>query len=158
MFSPITERFGSREFSFNMTPLIDIVFLLIIFFVIVFQFIGAEGVRVDLPQDCGFARSGDEGQLAPAAITVRKTDEGQISFAVGAEQADAGDRKELARTLAGSLDRRLKNLPQQQRVVVLRIDKDVTCAEAQYALAAAAGSCALRLRLATLAEPNQVGR
>ena len=55
----------------------------------------------------------------------------------------------------GSLDKHLLGLPEDERVVVLRIDRDISYADAQYALAAAAESSASRLRLATLAETSR---
>ncbi len=36
--------------AFNMTPMIDVVFLLIVFFMLVSTFASAENVRMDLPQ------------------------------------------------------------------------------------------------------------
>ena len=52
-------QFHSREESgsFNMTPIIDIVFLLIIFFLVVCQFIEAENFPVAVPDGCEFAQS-----------------------------------------------------------------------------------------------------
>jgi biopolymer transport protein ExbD len=46
-------------------------------------------------------------------------------------------------------------LPEDEAVVVLRIDKDISYGDAQYALAAAAESSATGLRLATLAETQR---
>lgn len=155
MFSTISERFRCKGVSFNITPLIDIVFLLIIFFLVVFQFIGTESPQVDLPRGCSFAESLDDGRDWPAAITVHRSHDGQIRFAVGAEQIDSADRTQLVQMVTNSLERHLRNLREDQRIVVLRIDKEITYADAQYALAAAAQSSATGLRLATRGETNQ---
>ena len=155
MFLRIDERYRCEGVAFNMTPVIDIVFQLIIFFLLAFQFSGTEGTQVDLPQGCSFAESFDDGQAWSAAITVRRTTEGQVSLAVGAEQIDSADRTELVRIAKDSLEAHLRSLPENQRVVVLRIDREITCADAQYALAAAAQSSAAGLRLATFAQTSE---
>lgn len=154
MLLKIAERFRCEGLIFNMTPVIDIVFLLIVFFVVVFQFIGTEGPQVQLPAECSFAENINENRPWPATITAGRTDDGQIVFAVGPENIKAESKAELIQTMQKSLDGHLSNLPGQERVVVLRIDKDISFADAQYALAAAAASSANRMRLATLAETS----
>ena len=148
------ERFRSEGLSFNMTPVIDVVFLLIVFFVVVFQFIGTEDSKVLLPSNCSFAESINENRPLPATITASMTNEGQVSFSVGPEKIQAAGKPELMKLMKKSLDELLRKLPESQRVVVLRIDKNVSFAYAQYALAAAAESSANRLRLATLADTS----
>jgi biopolymer transport protein ExbD len=149
------ERFRSEGLTFNMTPVIDIVFLLIVFFVVVFQFIGTEDTKVQLPADCNFAESLGENRPLPATITASMTNQGRINFSVGTEKIQAADKHKLMQMMQKSLDESLRKLPESQRVVVLRIDKNISFADAQYALAAAAESSANRLKLATLAEINQ---
>ena len=56
--------------SFNMTPIIDIVFLLIIFFLVVCQFIEAENFPVTVPDDCEFAQSDSEPGGQVTTVTV----------------------------------------------------------------------------------------
>lgn len=151
MFLKSAERFRDSGISFNMTPVVDIVFLLIVFFVVVFQFIGTEDSPVQLPAGCEFAESIDDSQVFPATITMRRTDQGEVSFSVGGERIETLDKESLMQSAQTSLDECLMTLPQNDRVVVLRIDKDISYGEAQYALAAAAESSATGLRLATLA-------
>ncbi len=154
MFLRITERFRCEGLSFNMTPVIDVVFLLIVFFVVVFQFIGTEGSQVQLPADCSFAESIDENRPWPATITMTGTDQGRVSLSVGTEKIEAAGKAELVRMVQMSLDEHLRNLSEDERVVVLRIDKNISYADAQYALAAAAASSASSLQLATLAQTS----
>jgi len=47
---PITTTRVQRSIQVNMTSMVDIVFLLIIFFVLVSQFISAENITVELPK------------------------------------------------------------------------------------------------------------
>ena len=147
--SRITGQFGSGVRSFNMTPIIDIVFVLIIFFLVVCQFIEAENFPVTVPDDCEFAQSDPEPGAQVTTVTVMKTTEEKIVFAVGSEEIPASGNA-MVEKLAELIDVRLRDLPPERRVVTLRIDKDICFAEAQYALAAVAASSATDIQLAAL--------
>ena len=140
--------------SFNLTPVIDIVFLLIIFFALVLKFIEAENFPVTVPQDCRFAQSDIESQAVLATITVMKNEDGKSEFAVGADKITGANYGEIAGKLAGLIDSRLKDLPADKRIVTLRIDKNIPYAEAQYALAAVAKSTATDIRLAAIKDSS----
>ena len=155
---------GTRpvETGFNMTPIIDIVFLLIIFFLVVCRFIEAENFPVTVPDECRFAADLSDAQTAHAAVTVMKTPEGRVVFAVGSEKitdlAGALDIR-MARVvfqMGRLIDGRLKNLPVEQRVVTLRVDKDIDFQHAQYALAGIAASSARDIQLAAFKHTRPV--
>jgi len=133
-----------------MTPVIDIVFQLIIFFALACQFIEAENFPVVVPMGCDSAQSEVESQSAYATVTVIKTGGAMSDFAVGSEKISASNYGDLAGKLAGLINDRLETLPADGRVVTLRIDKDVPYSEAQYALAAVAESTAADIRLAVM--------
>lgn len=139
---------SSGSCSFNMTPVIDIVFLLIIFFLVVCQFIEAENFPVAVPDGCEFAQSEPESGSQVTTVTVLKTVEGPSEFAVGSEKIIESDTVNMVDELAELIDIRLKDLPTDNRVVTLRIDRNVCFAEAQYALAAVAASTATDIKLA----------
>ena len=141
---------GGRSVSFNMTPIIDIVFLLIIFFLVVCQFIEAENFPVSVPDGCEFASPTTEPGARATTITVMKNAEGEVDFAVGAGKITASDGPDLAEQIARLVDVSLEELPPDRRVVTLRIDREVCFAEAQYALAAVAQSSATDVQLAAL--------
>ncbi|MHC4543838.1 MAG: ExbD/TolR family protein [Planctomycetota bacterium] len=143
-------RSSTKSGSFNITPLIDIVFLLIIFFLVVCQFIEAENFPVTVPDDCDFAQSCSKPGTAVTTVTVLKTNGGRSTFAVGAEKIPASDGSDLTEQIARLVDLGLRNLPYDQRIVTLRVDRDVCFAEAQYALAAIAQSTATDIQLAVL--------
>ena len=143
--------------SFNMTPIIDIVFLLIIFFLVVCQFIEAENFEVSLPADCQFAQNDSADQAGAATVTIMKTGDQKIGFAVGAERISYSRPEVLIESLTRSIDARLDKLALEDRVVTLRIDKDIYFSDAQYALAAVAGSKATKIKLAALKGPAQSG-
>ena len=135
-----------------MTAVIDIVFLLIIFFLVVSKFIDTEDFPVTVPDGCEFALD-DKSDLQTAALTVVGTDERRATFAVGSKEITPQNDAELpaiVERLVELIDMRLANLPQNSRIVTLRIDKDIPYSHAQYALAAVARSTATDIRLAAL--------
>ncbi len=143
-------RSSTKSGSFNMTPLIDIVFLLIIFFLVVCQFIEAENFPVAVPDGCVFATTASEPGAQVTTITVMKTSAGKSAFAVGAEKIPASEGPDLTEQIARLVDYGLRNLPSDRRIVTLRVDRDVCFAQAQYALAAIAQSSATDIQLAVL--------
>lgn len=141
---------NSKVHSFNMTPIIDIVFLLIIFFMVVCQFIEAENFPVNVPEGCEFAQSDTEPGSQITTVSVMKTTEDKVEFAVGSEKITQSSRAGIVEKLAQLIDIRLRELPPEGKVITLRIDKDIRFAHAQYALAGVAASSATDIRLATL--------
>ena len=150
MFLETRSRFRSGIGSFNMTPVIDIVFLLIIFFLVVCQFIEAENFPVAVPDGCNFAEDNPENQRGGATVTVMKSGAGGVDLAVGSEKIPVSDSDVVIEKLADLIDIRLKRVPASRRVVTLRIDKDICFDKAQYALAGIARSSARNIRLAVI--------
>lgn len=145
-------QFDSSDKSFNMTPIIDIVFLLIIFFVLISQFIEAENFPLEVPDDCNFANSDIQHNTQVTTLTVMKNDAGKVDFAVGSQKIIYSDYPEAVEQLTFSLDAQMKDIPADKRIVTLRVDKDICYDQAQYALAAIAASCATDIQLAALKE------
>ena len=145
-------HFGKNSQSFNMTPIIDIVFLLIIFFMVVCKFIEAENFPVEVPDNCQFAQKAPENAPDKTTLTIVKAADGGISFAVGSEVIEDSNPGQLAERLAELLDARLKDEPVEKRIVTLRIDKNISFSKAQYALAAVAKSSATDIQLAVLSD------
>jgi len=141
--------------SLNLTPVIDIVFQLIIFFAVTCQFIEAENFPVLVPDNCNFASVIDQPGSQIITVTVLKDDSGKSVFAVGSEKIAASSYEQTADEIALMLNAQLKDLPAPKRVVTLRIDKDVPFAEAQYALAAVAKSTATDIRLSVMRQGEQ---
>ena len=139
--------------SFNMTPVIDIVFLLIIFFALVFKFIEAENFPVAVPDNCNFAQNSAQ-QSAPTTITVIKDQTGSSDFAVGSEKVSMANYSEVPSKLADLIDERLKTTT-NDKTITLRIDKDIPYSQAQFALAGIARSSATDIRLAVIKEQQQ---
>ncbi len=142
--------------SFNMTPIIDIVFLLIIFFVVVCQFIEAENFPVSVPDKCDYAEQDSQRAEQITTLTVMKTDDEKTAFAVGSERIVTADKSALVEEIAHLINTRMESLAPESRIINLRIDKDIKFAQAQYALAGIAQSIAKDIRIATLKQPSPV--
>ncbi len=141
-------QFRTSSKSFNMTPIVDIVFLMIIFFLVVFQFIDAENFPVNVPDNCDYALDGQQQSQALTTVTVLKS-QNQVDFAVGAKKISPLDTDDIAEKLTDLINIQLKNIPPGQRTVILRIDKDICFSDAQYALAGISQSIATDIQLAT---------
>ena len=131
----------------NMTPIIDIVFLLVIFFMIVCQFITEQNFEVSVPDDVTsaeeFTQQDDNGGTM---VTVMLDEQGVVSYAVDADIIAVADG-DISQLIARAIDTRLK-ASDEQRVVSLRIDKNIEFKDSQYALAGISNSTALGMKLA----------
>ncbi|MEE9358745.1 MAG: biopolymer transporter ExbD, partial [Sedimenticolaceae bacterium] len=56
-----SERRRHSNVVLNLTPLIDIVFLLLVFFMLTAHFIEDESIAIDLPEATSSAKADDEG-------------------------------------------------------------------------------------------------
>ncbi|NLK42368.1 MAG: biopolymer transporter ExbD [Planctomycetes bacterium] len=121
-------RFLHRRFldiedeAFDMTPVIDVVFLLIIFFMLVCQFIVAERFRVQVPEDIVSAgKSQDDDRIL--TLVVVPQDKGVV-YAVDNERLDVANAADLSAVIAAAIDEHFRTAdPQQPRIVWLRCDK-----------------------------------
>ena len=148
-------RSSTKPDSFNMTPLIDIVFLLIIFFLVVCQFIEAENFPVTVPDDCGSARNGSDRGRSVTTVSIMKTDEGGSVFAVDSEKIALSGGSDLTEEISRLVDFSLESFPSERRIVTLRVDRDVCFSEAQYALAAISQSSATDIEMSVLRNKMQ---
>lgn len=149
---------GSKRGRFNITPLIDVCFLLIIFFVLVCRYIVAENFPVAVPDKCRFAQSDRPVAGNITTVTVMKTSaQGKIAYAVGPQIITTSAPDTIAAQIAHAIDARLKNSPADRQVVCLRAGKDVPFSQAQYALAGIAQSTATGLQLAVFKSSQSAG-
>ncbi len=154
LLSKIRSRFAGDTASFNMTPVIDIVFQLIIFFALVCKFIGAENFEVAVPDSCKFAQKQQQVDAGAMTVTVMKTLQGRVEFAVGAEKVSS-DFETMPQKLAQLIDSRMKNVPANERLITLRVDKSIGFGQAQYALAGIAESSAADIKLAVFKDKSE---
>jgi biopolymer transport protein ExbD len=154
LLSKLRNRFGSDTASVNLTPVIDIVFQLIIFFALVCKFIEAENFQVAVPDSCKFAQKQEQANAGAITVTVMKTTGGDVEFAVGSEKILISDYEMLPQKLAQLINVRMQNIPAAQRLITLRVDKNIGFGRAQYALAGIAESSAAEIRLATFKDKH----
>jgi len=125
-----------------------------IFFVVVSRFIEAENFEVDVPAQCDYAQKQQARANKITTITVMTNDKGRSEYAVGAEKIRAANYDELVGRMTDLVNMYLEKLPEQNRVVTLRADKEISFGQVQYALAAIASSNAEKIKLAVLKEDN----
>lgn len=132
----------------NMTGIIDVVFLLIIFFMIVCQFITEQNFEVSVPDNISSAQEFTPQQDGSGltTVTVMLDQQGTVSYAVDSDVIQIGDG-DISKLIANAIDTRLKGTG-EQRTVSLRIDKDVQFKDSQYALAGISISSAEDMKMA----------
>ena len=98
-------RKSKAEISINLAPLIDVIFLLVIFFAVSTTFLETSGLQLELPESSSTAKREAE------EITVFLGADGELFF--GDEQVDEEQLEERLRAAMDETDR---------KVVVLRAD------------------------------------
>ncbi len=142
----IKEKTASARF--DMTPVIDIVFLLIIFFMLVCQFIAAENFQVTVPDRIDAANPHDVDADQLTTVTVIARGEEEAAFAVGAEIIGTPETKNITDLLTIAIDTRLETANPHRRVINLRIDKSIPYSTTRIALEAISESSATDIKLA----------
>ncbi len=137
--------------SFDMTPIIDVVFLLIIFFMLVCQFIAAEQFRVEVPDEIASAQKDPVDQKEPLTITIMAENGGAV-YAVGSEPLGNVTGDDLARLMTAAIDESLGKEGATDKTVRLRCDKAVTFGQVKHVLTGISNSNAETLDWAVLAE------
>ena len=73
-------RYGEEKIELQMTPMIDVVFLLLIFFLMTFKIVSPEGdFNIKMPLAAPSEGPPDETLLPPTKITLRSDDNGVLS-------------------------------------------------------------------------------
>ena len=148
-----TFRFHSDP-QFNMTPMIDVVFLLIIFFMLICQFIVQENYKLVVPDDCAQATASE--QLDRNAITVsvfpNASAPDQPIYAVRSQMFDPADPKytgksdQLLADIAQSIAQ--QSLSRDNPMVLLRADRNMGYGQVQNALIALSHAGITKVQLA----------
>lgn len=141
----------------NMTPVIDIVFLLIIFFMLVCQYIAAENFEVRVPDEISSGRDDARSDLKQTVtVTVMTDQDGRINYAVASDiiQAAPGSA-DVANLIAEAIDTQLQDVEPSKRIVVFRNDKEVLFRHSKVALAGISQSSASKVKWAVIREKQQ---
>ena len=143
-------NFGNSDHGrFDMTPIIDIVFLLIIFFMIVCKFIVAENFEVEVPDEISSAVKAETGKQKTTTVTVMFSEDGIVDYAVGLELIPRNKNLDISKRIAEMIDRQLKKSKDGEgsEVVSLRIDKEVPFKYSKHALEGVSRSNAADMKL-----------
>lgn len=136
------------ETGFDLTPFIDVIFLLIIFFMLVCQFFAAEMFEVDLPDKIASAQESAPGPVV--TITVMQKD-GRVSYATGSDILPSDQPQLLGRMIASAIDSQpVKD--GQDKIVCLRCDKQVAFSQVRPVLDGIAKSTAQKVQWAILTD------
>jgi len=92
--------------TINIAPLVDVVFLLVIFFAVSTTFLETAGLKLELPS------SSSTAQREPRELTVLLEADGALSF-----EGEAVDREQLGARLVRALE------DSERKLVVLRADR-----------------------------------
>ena len=155
---PSTLRFHTNA-QFNITPMIDVVFLLIIFFMLSCLFIVQENYALEVPDNCPAAivpDALDRNAITMSVFTDPSADQNAekkaVLFAVRAKLFDprSGDYTanpdKLLADMTESIGRQAKNKPNP--LVYLRADRDLTYSDVQDSLIALSRAGINRVQLA----------
>jgi biopolymer transport protein ExbD len=134
----------------NLTPIIDVVFLLIIFLVIVYQRIDAQNFQLDVPEGCTNAVNNNTDTAPPTVSVFANPGDGKRIFAVGADKCPFTASADIINWLVSSINK--ETAEKNMKTVRLRIDKNIKYRDVQLVLAAAANSDAEDMEIATIKE------
>ncbi len=140
-----------KQYIFNMAPVIDIVFLLIIFFLLVCRYIDTDSFQVKVPDCCDFSQIGLNTKQKFTTVTVTEANQ-KIVYAVGAKIVVAENDEAMVNKLAETIDDKLLTMPINKRQLVLRIDKDMQFKHVEKLLKGLGQSCASKVQLSVFQE------
>lgn len=138
--------------TFDMTPIIDVVFLLIIFFMLVAQFIVAEQYKVSVPDAIKTGHAQDAEAKQPLTITVMPDQQQGFMCAVGAEKLAAVAGDDMKMLITSAINDYLTKHKTAEKTVRLRCDRTVPFGQVKYILSGISQSRAENLDWAVLAE------
>lgn len=129
--------------AFDMTPVIDVVFLLIIFFMLVCQFITVEQFRVAVPEPIASASAAGDDRLL--TLTILPDGDGTL-YAVDAARLAVDNPADLPALIAAAIDEHYRAIPAgQPRTVRLRCDRTANFGQVRPVLEGIAASSATNL-------------
>jgi biopolymer transport protein ExbD len=138
----------------NMIPTIDILFQLVIFFMLACQFAVVEQFPIPVPDNCFAAKIPEERAQKVTIVTLMKSSSGELELAVGPEKITAADGKAMSAEIASLINDSIRNQPPQNRIVSLRIAKDIPFEQSQYAIKGVAISEATDIQMSVLKDKS----
>ena len=145
-----------KQYIFNMAPVIDIVFLLIIFFLLVCRYIDTDAIKVRVPDSCDFSQIDLNEKQKFTTVTVAKANQ-KIVYAVDSKIVASETDGAIVDKIAEAIDNKLLPKAIDKRQLVLRIDKNMKFQHIEKLLKGLGQSCASKVRLSVFQE-NQNGQ
>lgn len=133
MFTLRHKRLFEAE-TFDMTPIIDVVFLLIIFFMLVAQFIVAEQYKVDVPDQIQTAQSQTPKKERILTITVLPDQQQGVTCAIGSQKLAPVQGQDMKMLITSSINDYLEENKHAEKTVRLRCDRAVPFGQVKYIL------------------------
>ena len=153
-------RFKSKMASFNMTPMIDVVFLLIVFFMLICQFISQDNERLAVPDNCSTAIDDPVNMENEIVIQVwsRTGNKDNVVYSIG--QSDfylENDDQDSSTKLIMDISQSLKDSATGMKnpVIRLRGDGSLSCSQVRPAIKAAATAGLANIRFAAFKDSDQ---
>ncbi len=147
-----------RMAQFNMTPMIDVVFLLIVFFMLICQFISQDEELVSVPDDCETAvidKVSKENEIEILVWSERAGDAGSIIYSVDNKDypvSKYSSREVLTTELACQITELKKAM--KEPVVRLRGDGSLSCEDMRPAIEAVGAAGLDTIRFAAFRDKN----
>lgn len=141
----------------NLTPLIDVVFLLIIFFMLVCQFIARDNLQLVVPDDCTAAQPQEE-QEKPLTLAIYSARPGELTYLLHGGRSKepprqwTGPTPPKANELAAAIAARAGDAT---TTITLRADQNLDYQSIQPALTAFAQANITEIRLASRKAANR---
>ncbi len=136
--------------QFNMTAMIDVVFLLIIFFMLICQFIVQENFTLAIPDDCVNAVVPDNQDQNAVTVSVIPTENNEdVFYAVRSSQflpKNYDSQTLLLEDMSNEIS--VQTSRKENQLVHLRADKDLTYKQVQLALQALSAGGIQKVQLA----------
>ena len=117
--------------EFSTSSMADIVFLLLIFFLLTSQFVKDDAVQMDLPKS-------ESNKPAKGSVTVTITKDGTYKWK-SEELASDASREEKEAVMIGKIEEYLTDTTNENRVINFRGDTAITYGAAAVVIAAVAG-------------------
>jgi biopolymer transport protein ExbD len=136
--------------GFNMTPMIDVVFLLIIFFMLVSRFISENQFNVSVPDQIQTVSESESDKGGPLTITVGPDQTNEPICMVGSQRLAMVNGKEMAILIESAVNDALSQRKSKDKTVRLRCDKSIPFGLVKYILAGVSKSRAENLEWAVL--------
>ena len=134
--------------TFNITPIIDIVFLLMIFFVVVSRFIETNSLGIKTPDLCDFANSKKTVSPASAILSIASSPPGDVSFFIDSQKIQAESTQDFQLTLTSKINEKIQTSPNKDHTIVFKADQDAIFEDIELGLLALSQSNAEKVKLA----------